>query len=146
VAFAGPNDFWGDSVSVPTRKISLADGSILAAPASLPATIAPIEYMVSPDGVPLLAGINLLAGTDEVRLYDVTDPANPVLLDTELFPVNNTNSNGIGALDWGNGMLFALNPNNGLMAFTVVPEPTTYATIFGGLLLAGAVARRRFQK
>jgi len=45
-----------------------------------------------------------------------------VPLDIKDFPVDNPNINGTGDLEFLNGILYALDSNNGLVAY-VVPEP-----------------------
>ena len=68
----------------------------------------------------LLAGI--AAGTpDAVNLYDLSNPAGPpILTDLARFPTANENSLYQGALDFHHaGKLFALDANNGVMAFRV---------------------------
>lgn len=96
-------------------------------------------------GTPLLATID--TGNSAVRLYDATNLASPVLLDTKnlvgLSHVANGNGTAqvvFGTLN-GQAVLYALNSNNGIQAFNVVPEPGA------GLLalVAGAAAcvRRR---
>ncbi|MEW6157725.1 MAG: DUF4623 domain-containing protein [Verrucomicrobiota bacterium] len=70
----------------------------------------------------------------QLYLFDVNDPSNPVVLDIEGFAnPGNRNLNASGAVDFGNGFLFALDTNNGLRGFAVVPEPSTFALLFLGL-------------
>jgi hypothetical protein len=81
--------------------------------------------------------------TNEVRLYGLADPANPLLLDTQnLTTSHNTNGNITGAVAFGNGRLYVLNTNNGIQAFNVaVPEPASVGLL--GLSALGLLARRR---
>jgi hypothetical protein len=83
--------------------------------------------------------------TSDVRLYDIADIDNPVLLDTKNLIVGASvaNVNGVGDLKFGNGMLYVLNTNNGIQAFIVVPEPT--AGILGAIaaVVANGLRRRR---
>ena len=83
----------------------------------LPGTISPILVM---PGSNLLAGITMVGGADVVRLYDITDPTNPVLQDRKSFvtPTNNAVFGGSLALGT-NGVLYALDSDNGIMAFTL---------------------------
>ena len=76
----------------------------------------------------LLAGLSFASSTatpDTLALYDLTDPSQPLLLANYNFPVNqNANGNGCGRVVWAGERVFALDSNNGLMAFTVVPRLT----------------------
>ncbi len=67
---------------------------------------------------------NLLVGTaletpDNVLLYSLADIETPVLLDQELFPVDNPNVNGTGSLAFAGNRVFALDSNQGLFAYTL---------------------------
>lgn len=72
------------------------------------------------DNLKFLAGI---ARDDQknVQIYSVSDlDYGPVLLDQEVFPTYNADIEANGALDFGgNTYLFALNENNGVMAFLI---------------------------
>lgn len=72
------------------------------------------------DNLKLLAG---LATDDQknVMMYDVSDlEVGPQLRDQELFPTFNSSIEANGDLDYGgNTYLFALNENNGIMAFVI---------------------------
>ncbi|HRT57980.1 MAG TPA: immunoglobulin domain-containing protein, partial [Candidatus Paceibacterota bacterium] len=72
------------------------------------------------DSLKLLAGI---ARDDQknVQIYSVADlDLGPVLRDQELFPTYNPSIEANGALDFGgNTYLFAMNENNGIMAFLI---------------------------
>lgn len=82
-----------------------------------PGTITSILVMPSSN---LLAGITMVSGADVVRLYDISNSNAPVLLDRKSFATNNNNNIFGGALALGtNGMLYALDSDNGIMAFTL---------------------------
>ncbi len=96
----------------------------------------------------LLATVDI--NTNDVRLYDGSDLS---LLTTTGFMdlANNTtafvpNGNGVGDLKFGPGpsgalRLYALNTNNGIQAFEVIPEPATFALM--GLGFVGLLCGRR---
>ena len=92
---------------------------------------------------------HLLAGIDDtthsVLLYDFTDPSKPTLLSTASMPTPHNAGNGTGALDFGNGVLYALEANNGVAAFTLtsVPEPGEFGLAAGLGLVALAAYRSR---
>jgi hypothetical protein len=95
---------------------------------------------------------NLLATvqttTSAVRLYDITNPDVPVLLDTKNLIVGASvaNGNGAGDLKFANGMLYVLNTNNGIQAFNVVvPEPATIG-LFAAMAGVLAINRRRMRE
>ncbi len=100
-------------------------------------------------GVPLLATLDISGstGTNTVRLYDMTDPAVPLLDATADLTTSFTSSAGsvgsitFGAITGNTATLYALNVANGIQAFTVtvIPEPSAAAFI----LLAAAALRRR---
>jgi hypothetical protein len=95
------------------------------------------------DSLDLLAGI----ATDDqknVMLYDVSNlNAGPQLLDQDLFPTYNSSIEANGDLDFGgNTYLFALNENNGIMAFVIDPAyqpPVTAFKILSVTPSAGAI-------
>ncbi len=102
-------------------------------------------------GVPLLATLDIsaAAGTNTVRIYDMTNPLSPVLDATANLTTSFTSSAGsVGAITFGaisgnTATLYALNVSNGIQAFdvTVVPEPT--AAVLGALAIAGVASHRR---
>src|SRR5204863_9835669 len=69
--------------------------------------------------------------TSIVRVYDMTSPFTPMLLDTltNISGASNANANGVGEVCFGSitgntATLYALNANNGIQAFNVaIPEP-----------------------
>ena len=82
-----------------------------------PGTVTPILVMPQSN---LLAGITMVSGADVVRLYDISNSNAPVLLDRKSF-VTATNNNIFGGdLALGtNGVLYALDSDNGIMAFAL---------------------------
>jgi len=70
----------------------------------------------------LLAGISLET-PDTLRLLNISPTlSTPLELDTEFFLSDNPNANGTGQIDFGNGKLFALDSNNGIIALSVWPR------------------------
>ncbi|MBI5387377.1 MAG: DUF4623 domain-containing protein [Verrucomicrobia bacterium] len=141
VAWGDGQSFWGKSSGGNLYKIALDsehsvgtvtlnfDGSQFAS------SVSPIA--VDPDNG-FLAGVSVET-PDNLRLYDLLDVSAakpPVWLDTEFFPADNANLNGTGAVDFGPARLFALDSNNGLMAFTLgrPTRPTLAASRLGSLL------------
>jgi hypothetical protein len=117
-------------------------GTLIASPTlSLSPAQRLIDYAVV-GGRPLLA--TLSTGDSTVRIYDMTDPANPTFLGS----ANNTsgtltaNANGTGAVVWGDiagssAHLWTLSTSQGIQAFTVtIPEPGISVLVGLGLCLA----------
>jgi hypothetical protein len=123
-------------------SFSGATGTLLGSPAAGGAERLLAYALVG--GVPLLAIEN--TANANVSVFDVTDPAGPILLGI----ANNTsgtlaaNVNAVGELAWGDlsgntAHLWALSCNHGIQAFTVVaptvtlsPQRVSWATIDGG--------------
>jgi hypothetical protein len=98
-------------------------------------------------GTPLLATIDSVSNI--VRLYDATNLAAPTQL-SALTLTTSTAGNGNGTAQVlfgslsGQPVLYALNSNNGIQAFQIVPEPST--TLAAGVCtvgLAGMMLRGR---
>ncbi len=87
------------------------------------------------------------AGTvQRVNLYEMATftpggTSNPV--DSEAFPTSNPNANGAGSVEFSadGERVFVLASNNGVHAYTVVPEPSTLSLLGLGALML--LARRR---
>ncbi len=129
VSFDGPDTFWGKGDSnTGLRKVQFdlgaGIGTVLQTYGSSNyppgATIIGVEHDLN-----VLAAISI-ENPDNLRLYDISDLATgPRLVDQELFPTDNENLNGTGAIDFGEGKVFALDSNNGIMALTLgaIPPP-----------------------
>jgi hypothetical protein len=166
---ATSNDVWGrgqDQVQLKQTTYTFGNsvgGNSTNGPAFTSAQ-QPIDYTVI-QGVPYLAIMNLVgAGTSSatfgpiVFIYDMTNPASPVLVASSSNVPNGTaltNAAGLGQIAWGgstivgqdlNTTLYAMAANQGLQAFTfsvdlaVIPEAGSVAAMgLVGLLSAGAV-------
>ncbi|MEA2735713.1 MAG: hypothetical protein QOE14_2164 [Humisphaera sp.] len=121
--------------------------SLVASPLFTASDERPMDFATI-DGTPVVATL----GTDSsiVRLYDMSDPANPVLIDSlkNTSGAGNANPNGVGQVRFGqiagnHATLYALNTNNGVQAFQVIlPEPAS-AVAVAAMSLALLRRRRR---
>lgn len=110
----------------------------------------PLAYL-SHNGTPYVATVDTNSST--VSVFDITDPTLPAFKASGNATVGapNANVNGSGAVGWGpylgndQYLLYALNTNNGIQAFTVsfVPEPSTWAMLATGVGLSGLAGYRR---
>jgi hypothetical protein len=122
IGFGEGNTFW---TTAPGRSVQVYEFNLQQATATLlhefGAGILPES--LSPLGVDtenkLLAAIQV-AAPDNLKLYDISNlETGPAILTEVIFPPKNTNPNGTGSVAFGNNRLFALDSNNGIMAFTV---------------------------
>ncbi len=119
-------------------------GSLLGSPVLAESNAERLLGYTVLNGVPILAAQS--TGDSAMRIYDLTDPLNPVLLLT----ANNTsgtlsgNGNGTGAVAWGPAIanpdgtatatLYGMSSNQGIQAFLVtIPEPATMSVFALGL-------------
>lgn len=122
VVFGAGDTFWGKSSGSPLRQVSYNVDTQLGTVVKT-ITNYPGMNVIGLDPVnQQVAGLSLET-PDNLRLLNVEDlPGVALELDTEIFPTDNPNLNGTGAVRFGKGKLFALQSNNGLMAVTVWPK------------------------
>lgn len=131
LTFGAGNTFWGTAGATSNgplyqMQFDLTSGTAttlrtLPSPV-FPGTISPILCVPSSN---LLAGITMVSGPDVVRLYDISNPDAPVLQDRKNFVTSDNNNTFSGSLALGtNGVLYALDSDNGIMAFTLVSMPS----------------------
>ncbi|MCX8108076.1 MAG: hypothetical protein N3G20_04660, partial [Verrucomicrobiae bacterium] len=130
ICFGPGNTFFGKATGQTLRRVQFdlttATGTTLNTYTSIPTAVGTIGWDNTNNFLAALAFEN----PDNVRLYDMNDIANPVLIDQEFCAADNPNLNGTGQIDFGGGMLFVLNSNNGITAYTVKkPTPKTPATL-----------------
>jgi len=118
-------------------------------------SINPMDWAVI-GGVPVLAAVNTSStGESKLFVYNMSNPATPVLIASgdNLPGAANANGNGVGQVRFGavgatSAVIYALNTNNGIQAFelTGVPEPmSAVMLVLGAATLAGVRRARRVE-
>lgn len=132
LAFGAGDTLWGTAVGRNLVRVQFDVNAIPPTASVLqtfgagvfPLTVSPLQVDAANH---LLAGISLDT-PDNVRLYDIYDLEAlgqnhpPLWLDTEFYTTANLNVNGTGSLAFGSNRLYALDSNNGLLAFAVRPR------------------------
>lgn len=143
LAFEDGDTFWTKAPSSNLRQVNISGsaGTIAADVTGLTPTTTPLGVDAANHLLGLIKYASSTVPGTELRLYDISNPSAPVLLDTVAFPTDAVNGNGVGSVSFGDGVVYALATNNGIIAYEIVPEPTA----LGLLALAGmgALARRR---
>jgi hypothetical protein len=123
LAFGSGNSFWGATNGLPPAQLNFDPISLVATTAqSFSATVFPPAcgpFAVDPANS-LLAAIILADGPDRLNLYDLSNPAtSPALLASWTIPGATDNNFGLGSVAFGGNRLYALDANNGLLAFKI---------------------------
>lgn len=156
ITFADADTVLGTQGSATVRRVSFSgsSGTLDGSNTLNTSNERGIQYF-SAYGTPLLATIvtGSVSGMNTVRLYNATNLATTgtatYLTQLNLAPTSNiANANATGALAFGivNGepTLYAMNTNNGIQAFQIVPEPSTTVVVAGCTAgLAALMLRRR---
>ena len=124
IAFGPGNTFFGKAVGEALYHMSFDPAAGTATPLHIYPEAGNRLAGIDVDlGKNLLAGISVQDGPDALELYDISDTGGMVdLLDAELFPVDNANTVIGGNAAFGsNNMVFALDTNNGLVAYRIKP-------------------------
>lgn len=131
VAFGPGNSVFGTASGSPIVHVAFDP---TAGSATLARTYAAAQIPTAVAHLAIDTTRSLLAGTaletpDNFLLYSIADIDNPVLLDQELFPIDNPNVNGTGAIAFGGNRVFALDSNHGLFAYTIDLTPRVRTTV-----------------
>jgi hypothetical protein len=122
LAFGRGNTFWvkdfGGALRHYSFDSSLGTATLLQTFTNLPISSAPMAVDATNE---LLAIISNRENPDNLRLYDLENLQTQSLpwLDTEFVPVNNFNTFGVGGVAFGNGRVYALDTDCGLIAETL---------------------------
>ena len=123
VAFGLTNTYWVKTNSRSLFRLSYnfsaGTSATLNTFSGLPPGFSP--FAIDPTNN-LLADIDIVDGRDQFNLYDISNlGATPVLLHSFTFPADYDNPLGLGSVCFGNNdRCYALNANNGVMAFSVL--------------------------
>lgn len=139
-AFGAGNTFWGKSTSYELRQIGFDVNSgnawVIGA--------YPVPTTEGPLGVDPINGYAGIIGVTETPIntafYDLDTPGGPTLsslIDRELFPNNNVDGNGTGAVvfDVPGGRIFTLATDDGIEALTYAPR-LFYTAVAGGISIS----------
>ena len=137
LAFDAGNTFYGKAVGGSLYLMSYNTGAGTAAPpqsyssTQFPTSVGPMMVLPSSNWV---AGIQIRGGNnlDNLRLYDISNPAiPPVLLDRVGVPTwTNSNTIDVGAIAFGFGTnIYALDSDSGIAAYSVTNGTDVYAPI-----------------
>ena len=118
LALGGDDTLWAKAPGLalihtkldPNRSYAFVDRSYSTVPNMVAVGYAPVQK--------LLAGV-FVENPDNLRLFDASDSATLVPLDTELFPSDNANANATGSVAFGPNRVYALDSNNGLIAMSL---------------------------
>lgn len=135
VAFGAANTLWLKLNGQPLRHVAfdLATGQSTFlhsfANPQFPNGVSPIAVNVASNWLGAIA----FETPDNFRLYDISDlTIPPAQLDRKDL-VDNANLNGVGSADFGSvgdtNLVFALDTNNGLLAYRIVPPPLSAPVI-----------------
>jgi Domain of unknown function (DUF4623) len=122
VAWGSGSTFWVKQANGNLRWMGL---DLVANTATFLTNIALAGATVVPGGpLDVDPSRNLVATIDttnhKLLLYDISDPSNPIQQDTtRSFPAANANGNFVGAVAFRNGKLFAMESNNGILAYAL---------------------------
>jgi hypothetical protein len=136
--FGPTNTFWqkrnGARLQLSSYDLTMETSTPLTNYNNFPGTLGPVAVDQARS---LVAGINFSAAPnapatvpDTLDLYDVSDFNNPLIIAKYNFPANKRpNGNAIGQVVFAGNRVFAVDGNNGIVAFTIVPPGGTSPTL-----------------
>lgn len=143
VAFGPGNSIFGTASGSPIVHVAFdptTGSATLArtyAAGQVPTAVAHLGF----DGARSLLAGTALETPDNLLLYSLADIDNPVLLDQELFPIDNANVNGTGAIAFGGNRVFVLDSNHGIFAYTIDLTPRVRTSLSAAIEGANVVIR-----
>ncbi|MEO7678775.1 MAG: hypothetical protein ABIV39_18635, partial [Verrucomicrobiota bacterium] len=133
VSFGIGDTFWAKANGLGLRHLSFDLNSGTATTlqtygsTAFPTQIGPILALNASN---LLAGIEIAPAFDSVKLYDITTTNPPIFLDRQDYYTNLNNGLGAGEICFGNGTLYALDSDNGLLALSLISSNESVAPSF----------------
>jgi hypothetical protein len=129
VAFGQGNTFWGKGDS--STALRLVQFDLATSNATVLRVYGSSTYYLGATAIGVEPSLGVLGAVsienpDNLRLYNINNlDSGPFLVDQELFPTDSDNINGTGAVDFGDGRIYALDSNNGILALTLgnIPQP-----------------------
>jgi hypothetical protein len=119
VAFGSGETFWAKSSGHPLRHLAFDMNAGTATTLQSFTNFPTMAVMGVESAKKLLAGV-FVENSDNLRLYDSSElPEVPFQVDTEFFSTDNANVNATGQLAFGPNVLYALDSNNGIAAFSL---------------------------
>ncbi|HNQ72700.1 MAG TPA: immunoglobulin domain-containing protein [Verrucomicrobiota bacterium] len=125
IAFGANNTFWAKSVNGPLVHLGFDTNAGTATTlqaysiTNFPGTVGPFNVDVANHR---LVGINITT-PDTVNLYDIANLAvPPALLSSVGLPLDYNNNLFMGAVDFGGSLVFTLDSNNGVQAYSLSPS------------------------
>lgn len=125
IAFGADNTFWAKSVDGPLLHLEFDANAGTATTlqtyniTNFPGTVGPFNVDVANHR---LVGINVTT-PDTANLYDISNlAAAPELLNSIALPTDYNNALFMGAVDFGGNLVFTLDSNNGVQAYSLVPS------------------------
>ena len=125
LSFGANTTFWSKAVTLPLRLISYdfnagTGFSLRSHTNDFPSTVSPIG---ANPALNLLAGISI-ESNDKLKLYNVANTPPSLIAETN-FATANSNTFYVGSVDFGPDRVFALDPNNGIVAMQLLSSPTS---------------------
>src|SRR5205823_1575786 len=130
--FGQTNTIWqkrkGDRLELSSYDLASRTSTVITNFNVFASTVGPVTLDTARH---LAVGINFASSTpDTLDVYDVTDLPYPILLDRFSFPTNHQgNANFIGQVVIGPDKVFAVDGNNGIMGFSIIPALTPKLSI-----------------
>lgn len=132
VAFGTGNTFWtkknAQSLRLVQFDLATGVGTTMQnyGTTAIPSGMAPIAVNAAKN---LLAGV-VIETPDNLRVYDLSNlTSGPALVDQENFPTDNANANLVGSADMSDDLVFALETNNGIVAYRLIATVVAPAII-----------------
>ena len=147
IAFGSGNTIYGKQPGQTNLRLvgfdpAAGTATLLGTNTTVPISLTGIDYDPALDVIGgAFTGNTTTAGSHDARLFEERNFTDLVQTSEIDFPTNFANSNGASATAISGGRMYVLITNNGIAAYTIVPEPGVIGLLsLGGITL---LARRR---